>query len=465
MVKSGAGALAILLSVMGTATAKTNPFSDVPADHWAYDAVESLVADGVIDGYGDDTFRGDKKLTRYEMAKMVARAMAKAQAQEGKDKALVDRLAAEFGEELSSLGVRVRELERHADNVKWAGKIHYITSYTSQKGWPTDRFEQYALRLEPSIEISPKWSAHARLEASGSIKKDSSGNARLSRLWVAGDYGNVQVALGKMLVVTNEDDMVFSAPLSGASISTTGKWQGLLFAGRFDARNTGMGSLNSYLGDWMSDVFNLPNNNLKDAANDPVSIWGMNLEYQPNRGLYGGLGYYELKSRAYNYASYNDISVNEGKVKVWSANLGYQFSPLVRLQGSYSKAIFPHPAALIPGWEPWLGIQDYSWQLKLSCGNYNRAAEKGQWAASIAYRNFGYLSSIVPGDSNMNDMIAPSSMTQYNDTINWGEKGWEFWGSWAFMKNVGFNLRLFKGKSITTGEDIKSVMTVTEFFF
>ena len=242
------------------------------------------------------------------------------------------------------------------------------------------------------------------------------------------------------------------------------KWQGLLFAGRFDARKTGIGELNHYFGDWLTDVSGVQDNGLRDAANDPVSIWGVNLEYKPKRGLYGGLGYYELKSRAYNFASYVDISQNEGKVKVWSANLGYRFTPLVSFQGSYSKAIFPHPAALSPGWEPWLNVQDYSWQAKLSCGNYNRAAERGQWAASIAYRNFGYLSSIVPGDSNMFDMYNASS-TDHGYNVNWGEKGWEFWGSWAFMKNVGFNLRLFKGKSITTGEDVKSVMTVTEFFF
>ncbi len=65
------GALAV--GVTATAFAAANPFEDVPADHWAYDAVAQLAADGVIEGYGDGTYRGDQEITRYEMAQMVAR--------------------------------------------------------------------------------------------------------------------------------------------------------------------------------------------------------------------------------------------------------------------------------------------------------------------------------------------------------------------------------------------------------
>ncbi len=62
---------AIVMGTAGTTFAASNPFSDVPAGHWAYDAVAQLAQDGVIDGYGDNTFQGDKNITRYEMAQMV----------------------------------------------------------------------------------------------------------------------------------------------------------------------------------------------------------------------------------------------------------------------------------------------------------------------------------------------------------------------------------------------------------
>ena len=109
MKKSLVLAMAMALGVTASAYA-ANPFSDVPAGHWAYDSISKLAAAGVIEGYGDDTFRGDRLMTRYEMAQIVAKAMAKG--------ANVDKLAAEFADELDALGVRVAALEKKVDNVK-----------------------------------------------------------------------------------------------------------------------------------------------------------------------------------------------------------------------------------------------------------------------------------------------------------------------------------------------------------
>ena len=118
MKKSLVLAMAMALGVTASAYA-ANPFSDVPAGHWAYDSINKLAAAGVIEGYGDSTFGGDKLMTRYEMAQIVAKAMAKG--------ANVDKLAAEFADELDNLGVRVANLEKKADNVKITGetKLRY----------------------------------------------------------------------------------------------------------------------------------------------------------------------------------------------------------------------------------------------------------------------------------------------------------------------------------------------------
>ena len=129
MKKTFVGALvaAATIGAASTTFAAANPFSDVPRDHWAYDAVTQLAADGVVEGYGDGTYRGERNITRYEMAQMVARAMAKDNISTT-DRALVDRLAAEFADELNNLGVRVANLERNADMVKWTGYLRYIYS-------------------------------------------------------------------------------------------------------------------------------------------------------------------------------------------------------------------------------------------------------------------------------------------------------------------------------------------------
>ncbi len=120
-----------MLLASGVSEAAQSPFKEVPQDHWAYDAVAQLAADGVLEGYGDGTFQGDKAITRFEMSKMVARAMAVEQKKgvNAEDKALIEKLSAEFGDELKNLGVRVKELERHADNYRLEGFLRFRQEY------------------------------------------------------------------------------------------------------------------------------------------------------------------------------------------------------------------------------------------------------------------------------------------------------------------------------------------------
>lgn len=115
---------ALIVGVASTTFAANNPFSDVPADSWAYDAVSTLAADGVIDGYPDGTYQGQNTMTRYEMAQIVARAMAKTDLEKA-DKVLVDKLAAEFADELDNLGVRVADLEKNP--IMLSGKVNCVT--------------------------------------------------------------------------------------------------------------------------------------------------------------------------------------------------------------------------------------------------------------------------------------------------------------------------------------------------
>jgi hypothetical protein len=57
----------IVLAVIGAATpVYGQPFSDTPANHWAYGAIAELAAKGLIDGYPDGTFKDDRAMTRYE---------------------------------------------------------------------------------------------------------------------------------------------------------------------------------------------------------------------------------------------------------------------------------------------------------------------------------------------------------------------------------------------------------------
>ena len=112
--------LVLALGISGTAlAASANPFADVPAKHWSYDSINKLANAGIVDGYGDGTFRGDRTMTRYEMAQVVAKAMARSDKADAEMKALIDKLAVEFAAELNNLGVRVAKLEEKNQN--WLG--------------------------------------------------------------------------------------------------------------------------------------------------------------------------------------------------------------------------------------------------------------------------------------------------------------------------------------------------------
>ena len=77
---------------------RTGMFPDVPENHWAYEAVKSLEEQGVLEGYPDGTFGGERTLSRYEFAEVVYRALQKGVKVEG-------RLVSEFKPELERIRV------------------------------------------------------------------------------------------------------------------------------------------------------------------------------------------------------------------------------------------------------------------------------------------------------------------------------------------------------------------------
>lgn len=114
------GLAASLLLGVERGAALATPFSDVPANHWAYQYLQSLAADGIIDGYPNGKFKGDRPLTRYEMATVVARTIAKLQENTGKGPSKEDldklqKLIDALKDELDALGVRVTNLEDSLD--------------------------------------------------------------------------------------------------------------------------------------------------------------------------------------------------------------------------------------------------------------------------------------------------------------------------------------------------------------
>ena len=194
MKKSLVLAMAMALGVTASAYA-ANPFSDVPAGHWAYDSVNKLAAAGIVDGYGNGTFGGDRLMTRYEMAQIVAKAMAKG--------ANVDRLAAEFADELDSLGVRVAALEKKSDNVKINAQIraHY-QSYDKGHSGEWDKKTNATSKLRSRIwlngQINEDWKYVGMLQNEQDLLNDvGDEKTEFQRAFVTGRIGGVKVEAGR----------------------------------------------------------------------------------------------------------------------------------------------------------------------------------------------------------------------------------------------------------------------------
>ena len=173
-----------------------NPFSDVPAGHWAYDAVSKLAAEGVIEGYPGGTYGGDRLMTRYEMAQITAKAMAKG--------ANADRLAAEFADELDSLGVRAANLEKKSDNVRITGQIRYEYGDRSgdlkEKNSKVGSIAQHRLRTRIFVNgnINEDWTYTGRFENNQSLKNSSGDDTlKFNQAYVNGKIGGAKVIAGK----------------------------------------------------------------------------------------------------------------------------------------------------------------------------------------------------------------------------------------------------------------------------
>ena len=208
MKKSLVLAMAMALGVTASAYA-ANPFSDVPAGHWAYDAVNKLAAEGVVDGYPDGTYGGDKLMTRYEMAQIVAKAMAKG--------ANVDKLVAEFADELDSLGVRVANLEKKADNVKVTGEIRY--SYRDVDGDVNGNESVLRSRLWVNGQINEDWSYTGMFENNQDFGNETGDDEiDFARAYVEGRVGGLDVVAGRYNEVTFSGN-ILDANLDMAKVS------------------------------------------------------------------------------------------------------------------------------------------------------------------------------------------------------------------------------------------------------
>ncbi len=154
---------AVAALTAGVSAYAANPFSDVSTDDWAYQAVSDLSDQGVVEGYPDGTFKGERNMTRYELAQIIARLMAKEDQLNAEQQATLDKLAGEYADELANLGVRVSNLEKKVGNIAWSG----------------DARMQYQRRLGEETKHTDAWNGRMRINVQGQVNDQVTVNGRL----------------------------------------------------------------------------------------------------------------------------------------------------------------------------------------------------------------------------------------------------------------------------------------------
>lgn len=394
MKKSLVLAMAMALGVTASAYA-ANPFSDVPAGHWAYDAVNKLAAEGVVDGYPDGTYGGDKLMTRYEMAQIVAKAMAKG--------ANVDKLAAEFADELDSLGVRVANLEKKADNVKVTGEIRY--SYRDVDGDENGNESVLRSRLWVNGQINEDWSYTGMFENNQDFgNKTGDDKIDFARAYVEGRVGGLDVVAGRYNEVPFSGN-ILDANLDMAKVSYGDKVKVSALAGKaYDSVEVDeeagklldsddriyIGTLEAALGDVDAYVAYFKTNSDMDKE-----IWNVGASY--------GFGDFTLSAEY--MRGDKEYYANAGK-DGWWADLA------------------------------WKGAE---------------ADQPGSYGIHAGYY-----------DQSANAYIMPTTDAEYFAD---GYKGWNVGVSYTFAKNIVGMVNYWDMESQTTNEDAQTIFSELYFMF
>ena len=207
-------------AVLGVTTAfAANPFSDVTPDSWAYQAVSQLANAGIVNGYPDGTFKGQNNITRYEMAQMVAKAMANQDRANAEQQAMINRLADEFSNELNNLGVRVARLEDRVGNVKVTGdaRLRYKDAEHAKS-----KFDARA-RVQFNAKVNDRTDAVVRLTSGnfelGNSTTGGNADAQIDRAYVNHKFGErVSLKAGRFGQVVG-GGLAFDGTFDGAQFN------------------------------------------------------------------------------------------------------------------------------------------------------------------------------------------------------------------------------------------------------
>ncbi len=384
-------------AVLGVTTAfAANPFSDVTPQDWAYQSVSQLAAAGVINGYPDGTFRGQNNITRYEMAQMVAKAMANQNRANAEQQAMINRLADEFSAELNNLGVRVGNLEKKVGNVKITGdaRLRYSGSDDSQAllayNLKKDSKFDYRGRIAFNATVNDTTTAMVRVTTNDVEFGNATGNSvQFDRMFVNHKFGsNADLSLGRFGLTIGQGLLYNDEPFDGAGLN--------LHSDKLTL-NAAYGQMTSLYGAAFPADLGDKRTKLTTMAEGTIA--------NPSLALV------QLRAQLAKATELDAYYIFGGKnfdTDVYGFALNAKLAEKVWVGGEWAKAT---------DWN-----QSQIWTAGLGYGNYNQAV-KGTWDVKVQYFNEG--------------VNAPVFNTRWAAGYNQNYKGWLATVDYALYKNVG----------------------------
>ena len=205
----------------GVSAYAANPFSDVSPDDWAYQAVSDLSDQGVVEGYPDGTFKGERNMTRYELAQVIARLMAREDQLNAEQKATLDKLAGEYADELANLGVRVSNLEKKVGNISWSGdaRMRWKENGYNTNGSKTADGWDGRMRINAKAQVNDSTYVRGRFNSSMKFKNNAEANTSMDVLFVHHQFGDkVGMNLGRNFLTFGQTGMYYDDFFDGAQL-------------------------------------------------------------------------------------------------------------------------------------------------------------------------------------------------------------------------------------------------------
>lgn len=458
---------AVTLGTAGTAlAASADSFSDVPKDHWSYEALDYLAKEGVIEGMGNSTFEGGRTMTRYEVASIVAKAMQKGGGNFG-DKTVLEKLHAEYADEINVLQQQVakntKQIEQNTKDIDSlkngiAGKMELSgfirvqydhDKYSNNVQNNSDLYkdnDRFYMSLNGSYKVNDNWKAKFQLEKNsfyngghdhenesgcswatdgrdkGRAKRWSGHDGDIQRIWVEGtdpktgawiNIGRAWRGLGQQNVLfgTESDGFQLGVPIKGTSLTASGFW--------FASTNGGNHESWYGLGTW---------GNIGPRA-------GINVAYALNSKHKGDV--YE-KSTSY-LESWGKETVDYDKAYVLSGWL--DLSKNTRLLADYVQTNADY--------------QNNSTFLRLNYRNTD-LQKPGTWQAYARWYRYG-TNGTIAGDDEWSSLF-------YNGSA--GSKGWILGYKYVPWKNIEWETLYSKQEQISNSDNKRTlVRTQMDFHF